>query len=80
MQRVGINDLFYPDNRIRTLCAREHIPLITLAPDLQAYAERNNVYLHGFGSDIGNGHWNKTGHQVAGELIAQKICHREFTE
>jgi hypothetical protein len=80
MKRVGINDLFYPDNRIKALCEREHIPQITLAPDLQAYAEKNNVYLHGFGRDIGNGHWNKTGHQVAGELMAQKLCHVAFAK
>jgi hypothetical protein len=56
MRRVGIEDLFYPDNRIRSLCVRENIPLITLAPELQAYAEKSGTFLHGFGSwamDIG---------------------------
>ncbi len=47
---------------------------MNLAPLLQTYAEQNNVYLHGFGSDIGNGHWNQLGHRVAGEIIAQKLC------
>ena len=73
-KRLGITDLFYPDNRIRSLSAREGIPVITLAPELQQFAERNNVFLHGFGKNIGNGHWNVTGHRVAGELIAKKIC------
>jgi hypothetical protein len=72
--RFGITDLFYPDNRIRLLGAREGIPVITLAPELQEFAERNNVYLHGFGENIGNGHWNATGHRIAGELIAKKMC------
>jgi len=72
--RFGITDLFYPDNRIKSLGAREGIPVITLAPELQQYAERNSVFLHGFGENIGNGHWNATGHRVAGELIAKKIC------
>lgn len=72
--RFGITDLFYPDNRIKSLAAREGIPVITLAPELQDYAEHNNVFLHGFGKDIGNGHWNAMGNRVAGELIAKKMC------
>ncbi len=74
MQRFGITDLFYPDNRIKALGEREGISVITLAPELQEYAQRNNVFLHGFGSNIGNGHWNVEGNRVAGQLIAKKIC------
>jgi hypothetical protein len=70
----GITDLFYPDNRIKSFCMRERIPVLTLAPELQEFAERNKTFLHGFGQDVGNGHWNATGHRVAGELIAKKIC------
>ncbi|HKP46108.1 MAG TPA: SGNH/GDSL hydrolase family protein, partial [Pyrinomonadaceae bacterium] len=72
--RFGSNDLFYPDNRIRTLCQSQNIPVITLAPELAQYAEANHVYLHGFDKNLGNGHWNVTGNRVAGELIAKKIC------
>jgi len=70
----GITDLFYPDNRIKSFCMREGIPVLTLAPELQEFAERNKTFLHGFGKNVGNGHWNATGHRVAGELIAKKIC------
>ena len=73
-KRLGITDLFYPDNRIKSLGARTGIPVVTLAPDLEQFAERNNVFIHGFGADLGNGHWNATGHRVAGELIAKKLC------
>jgi hypothetical protein len=73
-RRFGITDLFYPDTRIKLLGAREGIPVITLAPELQEFAERNRVFLHGFGENIGNGHWNETGNRVAGELIAKKVC------
>ncbi len=72
--RLGITNLFYPDDRIKSLGAREGIPVVTLAPELQEFAQRNNVFLHGFGEGIGNGHWNATGHRVAGELIAKKMC------
>lgn len=74
MKRVGVSDLFYPDNRIKRLGEREHIPIITLAPEMQAYAEQNKVFLHGFGGNLGNGHWNQLGHRVAGEAIARKLC------
>lgn len=74
MQNVGATDLFYPDRRIEALCEREGINVLTLAPTLQAYAEQQKVFLHGFDENIGSGHWNALGHRVAGELIAQKIC------
>lgn len=70
----GITDLFYPDNRIKALCLREQIPVLLLAPELQKYAELRKVSFHGFGSNLGNGHWNPTGHRAAGELIARKVC------
>lgn len=74
VKRFGITDLFYPDDRIKSFGAREGISVITLAPELQEFAERNNVFLHGFGENIGNGHWNPAGHRAAGELIAKKTC------
>jgi len=73
-KRLGVSDLLYPDNRIRSFGEREGIVVLTLAPELQQYAERNQVFLHGFDKNIGNGHWNVTGNQVAGELLAKKIC------
>jgi hypothetical protein len=73
-KRLGINDIFYPDNRLKSLCMREGIPVITLAPEMQQLAEQSNTFLHGFGEDLGNGHWNPAGHHAAGELIAKKLC------
>ena len=74
MKRIGATDLFYPDYRIKALAERENIPAIILAPELQAYAQQENVFLHGFASNIGNGHWNVRGHRVVGEMIAKKLC------
>lgn len=74
MNRLGISDLFYPDDRIKQFAQQQNIPVITLAPELQAYADQNKVYLHGFGANIGNGHWNQLGHRVAGEIIARRLC------
>ena len=74
MQHVGASDLFYPDRRIGMLCESEGIPVVTLAPRMQAYADRNKTFLHGFAGNLGYGHWNQLGHRVAGELIAQDLC------
>jgi hypothetical protein len=74
MRRLRIDDLFYPDRRVQSFCEREGIPVLNLAPSLQAYAEQHNIFLHGFGENIGNGHWNPSGHRLAGELIAQRLC------
>lgn len=71
---LGIVDLYYPDKRIRAFCLLEQIPVVTLAPELQEFAEHNKVSLHGFGKNLGNGHWNSAGNRAAGELIAKKIC------
>lgn len=74
VQRAGASDLFYPDNRLRSFCDREKIPVVTLAPQLRDYAEQNKVFLHGFGANVGNGHWNQLGHRVAAQLITEKLC------
>jgi hypothetical protein len=74
MKRVGVETLFYPEERLGGLTSRNNIPSLFLAPSLQKYADEHQVYLHGFGANLGSGHWNENGHRVAGELIAQKLC------
>jgi hypothetical protein len=73
-RRVGAADLFYAERRFKSLGEREGFPVYNLAPDLQTYADRTKVFLHGFGAQRGNGHWNEDGHRVAGELLTQKLC------
>ena len=74
LEHVGATSIFYPNLRLKALAEREQIDFLDLAGPMQAYADQNKVFLHGFGSDIGNGHWNAKGHQLAAELIAQKFC------
>ena len=71
---LGVKDLFYPDRRIKGLCEREGIPVLALAPFFQEYAAQYKVFLHGFGSKRGKGHWNENGHRLAGETIAKWLC------
>lgn len=73
-QRVGSPDLLYPDKRIKNFGETNNISVVNLAPELQIFAERNNVFLHGFDSQIGSGHWNSAGHKAAGEILSEKIC------
>ena len=74
LQRVGGTDIFYPDKRINALGERASFTVLNLAPDLQRYAEEHRTFLHGFGKDLGGGHWNAFGHRQAGEIIAQRLC------
>jgi hypothetical protein len=73
--RIGATDLFYPDRRIDRFAAVNGIETVILAPTLAAYAEQTGKYLHGFdGQDLGDGHWNRNAHQLAGELLARRVC------
>ncbi len=76
-QQLNVADLFYPDRRIETICQQSQIPVLILAPQLQAHAARHREYLHGFANTaLGTGHWNSKGHEVAGKMIAESICNR----
>ena len=75
MERIKVDDLFYPDTRIKKYCEGKGILVLNLAPQLLSYAQKYNVYLHGFKKTIlGFGHWNSTGHRLAGEIIAKNLC------
>ena len=75
VEEAGIEDLWYPDRRMRALAAREGFAILNLAPALQRYAEEHGTYLHGFANtELGTGHWNERGHEVAGKLVADRTC------
>lgn len=68
-------DLFYPDRRIKALGDRVGFPVLNLVQDMQAYAQENQVCLHGFDNALlCGGHWNAEGHRLAGQLIAPAVC------
>jgi hypothetical protein len=75
MKRLGVKDLFYPDQRIAQLGERDGFAVLTLAQPLQEYAQAHHVFLHGFSNTpMGFGHWNVAGHDAAGHLIAKRLC------
>jgi hypothetical protein len=73
MKQVGVTDLFYPDRRLQTLANARGIAFLDLADPMQTAADRDTVFFHGFGKEVGNGHWNEAGHKFAGELMAGKL-------
>ncbi len=74
LRASGLKDLFYPERRIAAFGQRRAFPVLNLAPLLKAYAEQHRIYLHGFDSQLGRGHWNRSGHLAAGEMIGDWLC------
>jgi len=75
MRRLGVGDLWYPDERIEALGRRDGFPVLALAQPMAAYAQQHHVFLHGFkNTKTGEGHWNELGHRVGGGLIAARLC------
>jgi hypothetical protein len=75
MDKLGVQNFSYADERIMEFGAREKIAVINIAPALGAYAESQQVYLNGFNQENwGAGHWNETGHRVAAGAIADALC------
>ncbi len=69
----GIENLFYPDERLQDFARQRDIPCIALAPVFQQDARQHSQHLHGFeGSPWGPGigHWNSSGHALAAKTVA----------
>jgi hypothetical protein len=74
LQQPGIEDLFYADTRLAAFGERSGFAVLTLAPTLQREAEARQIFLHGSGDTLGQGHWNAEAHHLAGSMLAQKLC------
>lgn len=74
MNQLGVQTLFYPDQRVSALGAKEGFPVVQIAQGLAERATRENVYWHGFPGAMGKGHWNESGNRAAGEAIAAGVC------
>ncbi|MDJ1184338.1 SGNH/GDSL hydrolase family protein [Roseofilum casamattae] len=71
----GIADLFYPDRRIKALGDRRGFTVVNLVGPLQAYAQENQVCLHGFANAVEcGGHWNDIGHAIAAQVLTPQVC------
>jgi hypothetical protein len=77
LSQLGATNLFYPDERIQKLGQNNGFKVFNLAKPMQEYADKNQVFLHGFNNTrMGVGHWNKQGHELAAKLITEKLCQK----
>lgn len=77
MQAFGVTDLFYPERRIANFAEKKGFSVLNLGEPFQAYADQNKVCLSGFDNAfLCIGHWNAVGHQLAGKMIASKLCEK----
>jgi hypothetical protein len=74
--RVGQSGAWsYPEQRLMALGERHGFPVVPLAAPLRRFAMENKTYVHGFDNALpGQGHWNRSGHRIAGLTIAEDMC------
>ncbi|MDE5078704.1 MAG: SGNH/GDSL hydrolase family protein, partial [Trichodesmium sp. St2_bin6] len=77
MKIMDIQDWSYPTKRLQNLGEIHNFYVIDLIKPFDDYIEKNPVCFHGFkNTAMCTGHWNATGHKLAGEIIAKKSCQR----
>ncbi len=71
-----IDNLYYPNQRLKDIGKRHKFPVLDLAPSFQSYGTKNQTCLHGFEKNgtLCGGHWNLDGHRLAAELITDQLC------
>lgn len=76
MKQFKIQNLDYPNQRIKALGERLNMRTLDTVPSLREYAEKNQICVHGFPHNGANceGHWNLHGHEQVGELLAKHLC------
>lgn len=74
-KRVGTPDLLYPERRFEAFARGEGIRWLSPISALAREAESSGECVHGFpGPWPCEGHWNATGHRIAGEVLARELC------
>ncbi|WP_454063039.1 SGNH/GDSL hydrolase family protein [Candidatus Nitrospira salsa] len=74
-ERLGVDTLDYPEQRIMKLGGKLHVPVVPLVYAFQKYVDEHQEYLHGFPNyRMGAGHWNEKGHDLAAHLVSEKVC------
>jgi hypothetical protein len=75
--KLAADDLLYPDRRLAAFGDSTGLPVLLLAPPLGEWTESHKAFVHGFDpKSPGTGHWNETGHRLAGRLLAEAVAAR----
>jgi len=75
MEFYGIPTLDYTADRLQAFAEGEGIPFIRLNERMREEAERANTNFHYFErKDSTGGHWNRHGHRVVGQIMAERLC------
>lgn len=72
MRLKGLPSLDASDERLERVSEANGIPVLALAPLFGEYALAHGIALHGIGAN-NEGHWNKLGNQLAGQMIAWQL-------
>ena len=71
----NIDDIFYPENRLNNFSKKNSIKFVQIAKKMRETAVEKSIFFHGFdNTKMGEGHWNKSGHELASKLISEEIC------
>jgi hypothetical protein len=65
-------DLLYPERRLAAFAAKHRIAYLPITAGMDRLAAGKP--LHGFGENLGFGHWNEDGHAAAAQLIGEFLC------
>jgi lysophospholipase L1-like esterase len=65
-------DLLYAERRLGEFAAKHGIAFLPLTPGMDRLAA--GKALHGFGDNLGFGHWNEDGHRAAAQLMGEFLC------
>ena len=80
-KRLDVKALDYPEQRMMKLAEKLGVPIVPLVYPFQRYTDEHQVYLHGFqNTRMGAGHWNEKGHDLAANLVAERICNYLTTQ
>ena len=73
-QEYRLSDLVYPERRFTPYAKAGELNILMLVEPFLEILSKDPIFLHGFLPTYGAGHWNRSGNQAGGRLIAQHIC------
>jgi len=76
LKRYNINDLWYRDREIISLGQEKGFDVISFGMEFEKQRSASNECFHGqfHNGAACDGHWNEHGHEVAAQILAQKLC------